>query len=99
MHAGVLGMRSLSVRLAADEDLSVDDSVDCAIRAKADGVEVDLVVWPRVWHDWVMCAEGRDMYGNIPGTPKFTGPFGEFQEAVVALELVGEYCKAIASRA
>ena len=37
--------------LAADEDLTVDDSVELANKAKHDGVEVDLVVWPRMWHD------------------------------------------------
>ena len=78
--------------------MSVDDSVDMAVKAKADGVEVDLVVWPRVWHDWVMCAEGRDMYGNMPGSPDFKGPFGEFEEAVVALKMVGDYCRTLASR-
>ena len=91
-------VRLASIRLASDEDLSVDDAVDVALRAKVDGVEVDLVVWPRVWHDWVMCTEGRDMYGNLPGTPGFTGKFGEFLEAVVALRMLGDYCKILASR-
>ena len=89
--------------LAADEDLTVDDSVEFAERASAAGVEVDLVVWPRVWHCWVMCTEGRDMYGTKPGGEGFTGPeaagFGELKEAVVALELVGTYLQALAERA
>lgn len=84
--------------LAADEDLSVDDSVDVAVKAKADGVEVDLVVWPRMWHDWVMCTEGRDMYGNKPGSAGFKGEHGVFKEATVALELVGTYLKRLAER-
>ena len=29
----------------------MDDSVELANKAKNDGVEVDLVVWPRMWHD------------------------------------------------
>ena len=29
------------------------------------------MVWPKVWHDWVMCTEGRDMYGHQPGDEEF----------------------------
>ena len=75
--------------LAADEDLTVDDSVDIANRARADGVAVDLCVWPGVWHCWVMCTEGRDMYGN-KGKP--------MKEACVAMRHIGIYLKALAAR-
>jgi acetyl esterase/lipase len=89
--------------LAADEDLTVDDSVDFAAKATAAGVEVDLVVWPKVWHDWVMCTEGRDMYGHQPGDKDFcdkakAAGFGQLKEATVALELVGSYLQALAAR-
>lgn len=89
--------------LAADEDLTVDDAVDWAIKATASGVEVDLVVWPKVWHDWVMCTEGRDMYGHQPGDKEFSqvaeaAGFGKLMEATVALELVGVYLQALAAR-
>lgn len=89
--------------LAADEDLTVDDSVDWAAKATASGVEVDLVVWPKVWHDWVMCTEGRDMYGHQPGDEGFCelardAGFGKLKEATVALELVGSYLQALAAR-
>lgn len=77
--------------LAADEDLSVDDAVDFADKAMADGVEVDLCVWPRVWHDWVMCTEGRDKNGNKPENKPM-------KEAVVALQHVGIYFKRLSER-
>jgi acetyl esterase/lipase len=89
--------------LAADEDLTVDDAVDFANHAHESGVEVDLVVWPKVWHDWVMCTEGRDMYGAKPGDASFSAEaqaqgFGAMKEATVALELVGIYLQALADR-
>jgi len=46
-----------------------------------------------------MCTEGRDMYGNKPGSADFTGgAFGTFKEAEAALELCGTYLKALAAR-
>lgn len=60
--------------LAADEDLSVDDAVDFAEKAAEAGTEVDLCVWPRVWHDWVMCTEGRDKVGNKQVRPPSDKP-------------------------
>jgi acetyl esterase/lipase len=77
--------------LAADEDLSVDDAVDLAARASAAGIELDLEVWPRMWHDWVMCTEGRDMYGHKP-------PDKPLQEAVLALKHAGLYLQRLAAR-
>jgi acetyl esterase/lipase len=46
--------------IGADADLTVDDAVDIGVRARDEGVEVDLCVWPRMFHDWLCYTEGRD---------------------------------------
>lgn len=43
--------------LGADEDVTVDDAVDVAAMAKRAGVEVDLAVWPRMFHCWMCYTE------------------------------------------
>lgn len=107
--------------LAADEDVSVDDSVRCARIAReavsplstevsletdlvprcqpnrqahavaccvgAKGCSVDLVVWPRVWHDWVLHTEGCGGHGARP-----------LREAVEALRLMGVFFNRLAGR-
>jgi acetyl esterase len=84
--------------LGADEDLTVDDAVDFAAKASADGVETDLIVWPGMWHDWLMYCEGRDKFSRAPGEDGFTGTFGEFKEGVVCCALIGSYLKTLAAR-
>ena len=90
--ASVVGLPPVLL-LAADEDLSVDDAVDFADKLARDGVEVDLAVWPRMWHCFVMYTEGRDKHGH-----KREGGKRPLKEAVLALEHVGKYLRRLAER-
>ena len=51
------------------------------------GCSVDLVVWPRVWHDWVLHTEGCGGQGARP-----------LREAVEALRLMGVFFNKLATR-
>ena len=51
------------------------------------GCSVDLVVWPRVWHDWVLHTEGCGGQGAQP-----------LREAIEALRLMGVFFNNLATR-
>ena len=72
--------------LSADEDVSLDDAVRCAKIAQQAGCSVDLVVWPRVWHDWILYTEGCGGEGAKP-----------LREAEEALRLLGVFMASLAS--
>jgi acetyl esterase/lipase len=75
--------------LSADEDVTVDDAVDIAARALAAGVEVDLCVWPRMFHCWQCYTEGRDKNGQ-KSRP--------FVEAIESIRHIGVYFQRLAAR-
>jgi acetyl esterase/lipase len=74
IHADLKGLPPLYIQAGTSEIL-LDDSTRLAERAAADGVEVDLDIWPGMFHVW------QAFSPFIPESRKAIQKLGEFFQA------------------
>jgi monoterpene epsilon-lactone hydrolase len=68
LYADLAGLPPLLVQVGGDEGL-LSDGEEVALRARAAGVDVELEVWPGMWHVWQLTSrfvpEGRKAIEQI----------------------------------
>jgi len=68
LYADLAGLPPLLVQVGGDEGL-LSDGEEVALRARAAGVDVELEVWPGMWHVWQLTSrfvpEGRQAIERI----------------------------------
>jgi acetyl esterase/lipase len=78
LYADLAGLPPLLVQVGGDEGL-LSDAEEVALRARAAGVDVELEIWPDMWHVWHLTSrfvpEGQQAIDHIGAflRPRFAG--------------------------
>lgn len=81
LMAGLAGLPPLFIQVATSEIL-LDDSLRLAERARRAGVEVELELWPDMWHVWQLLAS------LVPESMRALQQLGRFIQRVTANALI-----------